>query len=80
MAVLIRNVKIPNTCLECPCLHTTISDKCYCSITSTDMDRDRFSQNKRNADCPMQEVIEAGNLLPLRYAIGDKLYGKEVST
>ena len=71
MAILIKGCKIPNTCIDCPCLHKTISDKYYCTITGTDMDRNRLSQNKRNEDCPMQEVLEPGNLLPLKYAIGD---------
>lgn len=78
MAILIKGVKIPNTCIECPCLHKTISTKCFCSITQTPIDKTRLSQNKRNEDCPIQDVYESSSApqLPFKYAVSDYVLRK----
>lgn len=73
MAILIRGVKIPDTCIDCPCLHKTISHTCFCSVTQTVIDLSRLLQNKRNEDCPIQDVYESSSApqLPFKYAVSD---------
>ena len=65
MSVLVKRMKMPNACAECPLNH----DKMLCSVTGTQWWSDSFvlldfdEYNDRLPDCPLVELKPHGDLI-----------------
>lgn len=73
MSVLIKNMKIPKNCDDCP-MFDDHYDYPYCNITSTCQGYKWSPLDQRMSNCPLIEIPPHGRLIDVDTLINDGFY------
>ena len=71
MSILAKGLKMPDCCLDCPCLD---GEYCRCNISGKSIRSDKG----RLADCPLIELPDHGDLIDMDELLNDLEYDIEM--